>query len=227
MKIGILGTGMVGRTLAVKLVELGHSVMIGTRDPARTLAQTEPGRMGTLPFGDWQKVNNRVMLGAFAEAAYGELIINATHGDGSLDALKAAGEANLNGKILVDIANALDFSKGMPPTLFISNTDSLGELIQRTFPKAKVVKTLNTINAGVMVAPRQLLDGSHSIFVSGNDPAAKARVSDLLRSFGWVDIIDLGDITTARGTEMYMRLWLPLRGVLGTGIINIRVVRPE
>ena len=226
MNIGILGTGIVGRTLAIKLVELGHPVVIGTRDPDQTLAQAEPDRMGNPPFNTWLKQNNQVVLGTFTvAAAHGEVVVNATNGSGTLDALRAAGEANLDGKILIDISNPLDFSKGMPPSLFISNTDSLAEEIQRTFPTLKVVKTLNTMNALIMVNPRQLKDGSHSVFVSGDDPAAKEKVSELLRTFGWEDIIDLGDITSARGMEMYLPLWLRLWGALGTGQLNIKVVR--
>ncbi len=152
-------------------------------------------------------------------------MFNATNGMGSLEALKLAGESNLNGKILVDISNPLDFSKGMPPSLSVCNTDSLGEQIQRAFPAVKVVKTLNTVTASLMVNPRQLADGDHHVFVSGNDAGAKAQVTDLLKTwFGWKHVIDLGDITTARGTEMYLPLWLRLWGALGTGMLNIKVV---
>ena len=226
MNVGILGTGMVGRAIAARLVELGHSVMIGTRDPASTLARTETDRMGNVPFGDWLKQNAGVRLGAFAEAAaHGEIVVNATSGSASLAALEAAGAENLSGKIVVDIANPLDASQGMPPALSVSNTDSLGEQIQRAFPESKVVKTLNTVNASVMVYPQRLANGDHSVFVSGNDADAKATVTELLRSFGWQDIIDLGDITTARGAEMYLPLWLRLFGTFGTPFVSIRVVR--
>jgi 8-hydroxy-5-deazaflavin:NADPH oxidoreductase len=226
MNIGVLGTGIVGRTIAARLVELNHAVVLGTRDPEKTLAQTEPDRMGNPPLNFWLKQNPKVSLGSFAESAgHGGMVFNATNGNGTLDALNAAGEAQLGGKILVDISNPLDFSNGMPPTLFVSNTDSLAEQIQRAFPNVKVVKTLNTVTANLMVHPRQLQDGSHSVFVSGNDPDAKTRVSDLLRSFGWIDIIDLGNITTARGAEMYLPIWLSLWGALGTGMINVRVAR--
>jgi predicted dinucleotide-binding enzyme len=143
-----------------------------------------------------------------------------------LEALKAAGEANLKGKILMDIANPLDFSKGMPSSLSVSNTDSLGEQIQRAFPEVKVVKTLNTVNAYVMANPRQLADGDHHVFVSGNDAEAKAQVTDLLKNgFGWKQVIDLGDITSARGAEMYLLLWLRLFGALQTPMYNIKVVK--
>ena len=226
MKISVFGTGTVGRILAAKLVELKHEVMIGTRDPGKTLARTESDPMGNQPFSTWLDQNPEVKLGTLAEAAaYGALIVNATNGGGSMDALKTAGEKNLSGKILIDIANPLDFSKGMPPTLSICNNDSLGEQIQRAYPGLKVVKTLNTMGAHLMVNPRQLANGEHSVFVSGNDAEAKVTVSELLRNFGWVDIIDLGDITTARGTEMYMPIWIRLWGALQTPQFQLKVVR--
>jgi hypothetical protein len=226
MNIGILGTGVVGQTIAGKLAELGHAVMVGTRDAPQTMGRTEPGLYGQPPFSAWIKQNPAVQLGSYAEAArHGEVIINATSGTGSLDALRRAGDGNLAGKILVDIANPLDFSRGMPPSLTVSNTDSLGEQIQREFPQVKVVKTLNTVTASLMVNPVQLANGEHNLFLSGNDPAAKAQVADWMATwFGWKHILDLGDITTARGTEMYLPLWLRLWGALGTGMLNIRVV---
>jgi predicted dinucleotide-binding enzyme len=226
MNIGILGTGMVGQALAARLAELGHTLVVGTRHPAATLAKREAGPMGNPPFQAWLEQNPGVRLGSFAEAAaHGELVVNATNGSGSLAALQAAGEANLDGKVLVDVSNPLDGSRGMPPVLFVSNTDSLAEQIQAAYPRSRVVKTLNTVNARVMVYPRRLAEGRHSVFVSGNDPQAKDQVSGLLRSFGWEDIIDLGDITTARGPEMYLPLWLRLWGALGSGLINVQVVR--
>lgn len=227
MKIGILGTGVVGQTIAGKLAELGQDVMIGTRDVAKTLARTGPDRYGRPSFSDWAKQNPGVKAGSFAEAAsHGEIVINATNGIGSLEALHLAGETNLNGKILIDISNPLDYSTGMPPSLFVCNTDSLGEQIQRVYPGVKVVKTLNTLTASLMVNPRQLSDGEHHIFVSGNDAEAKAQVVSLLSKwFGWNHIIDLGDISTARGPEMYLPVWLRLWGALGTGVFNIRIVQ--
>ena len=226
MNIGILGTGMVGRAIAAKLVELGHDAVIGTRDVSALMARTEPDAMGNPPFSVWYQDNQQVKVGTLAEtAAHGEIIFNCTNGTGSLDALKEAGEANLNGKILIDIANPLDFSQGMPPSLFISNTDSLAEQIQQAFPDVKVVKTLNTLNAYLMVDPNQLDEGDHTVFLSGNDSGAKARVADLLKQFGWQDIIDLGDITTARGTEMLLPIWVRLMGALQTATFNFKVVR--
>jgi 8-hydroxy-5-deazaflavin:NADPH oxidoreductase len=153
------------------------------------------------------------------------MVVNATAGTVSLEALEMAGEDNLNGKILIDVSNPLDFSRGMPPTLWVSNTDSLGERIQRRFPEAKVVKTLHTMNAYVMVDPAQLVGADHTVFVSGDDAEAKAEVGELLRSFGWTDIIDLGDITTARGTEMLMPIWLRLFGALQKPVFNFKIVR--
>ena len=226
MNIGILGTGGVGQTIAGKLAELGHAVMIGTREAAQTMERTDHGAYGQPPFSAWIKQNPDVRLGSYAEAArHGEIIINATSGTGSLDALRQAGEGNLNGKVLIDIANPLDSSRGMPPSLTVSNTDSLGEQIQREFPQVKVVKTLNTVTASLMVNPGQLVNGEHHIFLSGNDPTAKALVNEWLATwFGWKYILDLGDITPARGTEMYLPLWLRLWSALGTGMLNVRVV---
>jgi predicted dinucleotide-binding enzyme len=226
MRFGILGTGVVGKTIAARLADLGHEVMVGTREPAETLSRTEPDRYGNPPFSAWQEEHPEVRLGTFAEAAaHGEMVVNATAGAVSLEALEQAGEDNLNGKIVIDVANPLDFSKGMPPTLSVSNTDSLGEQIQRRFPEAKVVKTLHTMNAYLMVDPAQLAATDHTVFVSGDDAEAKATVTELLRSFGWTDIIDLGDITTARGTEMLLPIWVRLFGVLQKPIFNFKIVR--
>jgi hypothetical protein len=226
MKIGVLGTGTVGRTIAAKLAELGHGVLIGTRDPAATLARTDSDMFGNPPFKVWREKHSSIELGTFAQAAaHGELVVNATQGAVAIDALKAAGDENLAGKILVDISNPLDFSKGMPPSLTVCNTDSLGEQIQRAFPQTKVVKTLNTMNAHLMVGPGQLADGGHTVFVSGNDAAAKQAVTKLLESFGWRDIFDLGDITTARGTEMILPIWVRVWGATKNPMFQFKLVR--
>jgi len=226
MRFGILGTGVVGKTIAARLGSMGHEVMVGTRDPEETMSRSEPDQYGNPPFGAWQQEHPKVRLGTFGEAAaHGEMVVNATAGAVSLEALEMASENNLNGKVLMDISNPLDFSRGMPPTLWVSNTDSLGERIQRRFPEAKVVKTLHTMNAYLMVDPTQLAEADHTVFVSGDDPEAKAKVTNLLRSFGWTDIIDLGDITTARGTEMVMPIWLRLFGALQKPIFNFKIVR--
>lgn len=226
MQLAILGTGTVGRTLAARFSELGHDVHLGTRDPVETLARTEPDGAGNPPLADWTAEHPAVTVGTFAEAARSaEVVVNATSGAGTLPALEQAGVAALAGKVLVDVANPLDFSAGFPPTLFVDNTDSLGEQVQRAFPDARVVKTLNTMNAALMVAPDSLGEDS-SVFVSGDDPAAKEVVSRLLRELGHTDVIDLGDITSARGTEMFLPLWLRIMSSLGTPSFNVKVVRP-
>lgn len=226
MRIAVLGTGVVGRTVAGALADLGHRVTVGTRDVPSTLARQEPDVMGNPPFAVWVADHPKVDLARFADAASAaELVVNATSGGASLAALGEAGADNLAGKVLVDIANPLDFSHGMPPTLLVKDTDSLAEQIQRAFPDARVVKTLNTMNARLMVAPKSLADGDHSVFLSGNDPAAKATVVGLLRELGWTDIIDLGDISTARGPEMTLPIWLRLMGALDKPVFNLKIVR--
>jgi predicted dinucleotide-binding enzyme len=226
MKIAVLGTGMVGRTIAGALAGLGHDVVIGTRDPQATLARAEPDMMGTAPFAQWHAENSEISLVPFADAAAdAELIVNATNGSGSLAALAAVGTGNLAGKVIMDIANPLDFSQGMPPSLNPVNTNSLGEEIQRAFPQSRVVKTLNTMNASVMVDPARVAGGDHSVFVSGDDTDAKAAVTEILKGFGHRDVIDLGDITSARGSEMLLPIWLRLWGALGTGVFNFKIAR--
>jgi predicted dinucleotide-binding enzyme len=216
MKIGILGTGVVGQTIGAKLVQLGHEVKMGARASGNGKAEK------------WVNDNGpRASQGTFADAAaFGEIVFNCTSGMASLEALKQAGTKNLDGKILIDVANPLDFSKGMPPTLSVCNTDSLGEQIQRAFPNVRVVKTLNTMNTNVMVNPGLVL-GESDVFVSGNDAAAKARVTEILEQwFGWRKVIDLGDITTARGVEMLLPIWLRLWGVFKTPNINFHIAHP-
>jgi 8-hydroxy-5-deazaflavin:NADPH oxidoreductase len=205
VRIGVLGTGVVGRTLAGKLRDLGHEVLIGSRSAGED----------AVPFAD--------------AATHGEIVLNCTAGTASLEALEAAGAENLAGKILLDVANPLDFSQGMPPpTLSVCNDDSLSEQIQRAFPEARVVKSLNTVNANVMVDPGAV-PGEHDMFMSGNDETAKAQVAELLQSLGWPAdrIVDLGDITAARGQEMYLPLWLRLMGAVGQPAFNILVARPS
>jgi predicted dinucleotide-binding enzyme len=206
MKIGVLGTGMVGRAIASRLAALGHDIMMGSRtanNPQATAWARDTGR--------------RAQAGTFADsAAFGEMVFNCTNGANALQALSAAGTDNLESKIVVDVANLL------PPQ--DRGTESLGEQIQKAFPLAKVVKTLNTINCELMVAPQKLA-ASHTVFLSGNDADAKRAVRALLESFGWQDILDLGDITTARATEAYLPLWLAAWKTLGTATFNIKVVR--
>ncbi len=215
MKIGVLGTGMVGKTLGSKLVALGHEVKMGSRSATHEGATAWAAEAGA-----------KASHGTFADAAaYGEVLLNCTSGTASLAALEAAGADNLRGKVLLDVSNPLDFSKGMPPSLSVCNTDSLGEQIQRAFPDAKVVKTLNTINCGVMVDPGRVAGGEHHVFVCGNDAGAKTQATELLQSFGWKHVLDLGDIAQARGTEAYLLLWVRLYGALGTPDFNLAIAR--
>ncbi len=225
MNIAVLGTGMVGQAVAARLFGLSHDVTVGTRDPEQTLGRTDPDAMGNPPFSAWAADHPQVRVATFADAAaQAEMVVNATNGAGALPALQQAGAEHLAGKVLIDISNPLDFSNGFPPTLFVKDTDSLGEQIQRTFPQARVVKTLNTMTAALMVHP-DLLGEDSSVFVSGDDAEAKSTVADLLKSLGHRDIIDLGDISTARGTEMMLPIWLRLMGALGTPAFNFKIAR--
>jgi len=216
MKLGVLGTGSVGQAIGGKLVALGHQVKMGSRSATNEKAAA------------WVKAaGGGASQGTFADAAaFGELVFNCTSGAGTLEAARAAGEANLRGKVLIDVSNSLDHSQGFPPILFTGNSDSLGEQLQRALPETKVVKSLNTVNANLMVNAGSLAGGEHDVFVSGNDAGAKARVSEILRDwFGWKHVVDLGDITTARGTESYVALWVRLYGALKTPQFNIKLVR--
>jgi hypothetical protein len=229
MKIAIIGTGTVGQTFASRLITLGHDVMIGTRNVSEKLASTARDGYDNPPFSEWYEQNKSVKLGTFAEsAAFGEIILNVTQGANSINALKQADAKNLKGKILVDIANPLDFSKGMPPGLIpdLSNTNSLGEEIQKTFPGTKVVKTLNTMWCGLMVNPVMVGGGDHTNFICGNDTDAKNKVKSLLIEFGWKseNILDLGDISSARGTEAVLPIWLRIWGATQNGAFNFKVV---
>ncbi|WP_327252877.1 NADPH-dependent F420 reductase [Streptomyces sp. NBC_01244] len=217
MRYAVLGTGIVGRTVAARLLSLGHEVVIGTRDPGATLERTE--------YAAWQQAHPAAGLARFAEAArLGETLVNATAGQVSVAALTEADAAHLDGKILIDIANPLDFSGGFPPGLDPVDSDSLGELIQRTFPGLRVVKTLNTMNCQVMVDPARV-PGDHTVFLSGEDAEAKKAVRELLYSFDWREhtVIDLGGIETARGTEMLLPVWLRLMGTLGHTDFNFHI----
>ena len=213
MKIGVLGTGATGITIATKLVNLGHDVMMGSREEAHPAAVM------------WAKdAGHNALYGSFMNAAdFGEIIFNCTLGNASLEALRSAGEQTLDGKILIDTSNPIDRS-GAVWTLTVCNTDSLGEQIQREFPNAKVVKTLNTVNANVMVDPNKLIEKT-DVFVSGNDIEAKATVVRILKEwFGWREVIDLGDIVTARSVEMYVLLWHDIRRAISSQRFNIKLV---
>ncbi|GAA1424869.1 NAD(P)-binding domain-containing protein [Streptomyces thermospinosisporus] len=227
MRYAVLGTGIVGRTIAARLAALGHQALIGTRDVQATLARTGPDPMGNPPFAEWHTAHPEVRPAPYAEAAsQAQAVVNATSGGASLAALTAAGADNLAGKVLIDVANPLDASAGMPPVLNPVNTDSLAEQIQRAFPEAKVVKTLNTMNCRIMVDPSRV-PGEHNAFVSGDDAAAKEQVTELLLSFGWPRsaVLDLGDITTARGAEMLLPMWLRLFGAFGHPDFNFHIAR--
>lgn len=223
MRIGILGSGTVGQTLGQRLAELGHDVTIGTRDPANLSGQ----RGGAPSLGAWlEATGGRGRVGTFAQAAaQGEVLVNAVQGLASLEALRLAGEENLGGKVLLDLANELDMSAGMPPRSLARDDRSLAEDLQAAFPALRVVKTLNTMSAHLMVSPASLAGGDHTVFLSGNDPDAKAQAADLLRSFGWTDLFDLGDLEGARGTEMLLPLWLRIWGQLGHVPFNFKIVR--
>jgi len=228
-KIAIMGTGSVGQAYASKFITLGYEVMLGTRNVPEKLADTAKNGYGNPSFSEWHSANKNVKLGTFEDAAlFGDLILNATMGAKSIAALKMADVKNLNGKILIDVANPLDFSKGLPPSLLpeLSNTNSLGEEIQKTFPDVRVVKTLNTMWNGLMVNPAMLNGGDHANFICGNSSEAKENVKEILKSFGWPEknILDLGDISSARGTEMYLPLWLRIFGATNNGAFNIKIV---
>lgn len=217
MKIGIIGTGVVGQTIGAKLAQKGHEVKMGSRTAANEKA------------GGWVKTAGaKASHGTFADAAaFGEVVFNCTKGEVSVDALKAAGAANLKGKVLVDVANPLDFSKGMPPVLTPSlcNTDSLGEEIQKAFPEAKVVKALNTMSCKLMVEPK-LVEGSHDIFICGNDAEAKATVKHILENdFGWPYVLDMGDISNSRATEMLLPIWIRLMMKFNSPNFNFKIVK--
>ncbi len=227
MKIGIFGTGMVGQILALALVSKGHTVMIGTRDVAKSLATTQPNGMGIPAFGVWHKDHQNIGVGTFAEvAAFGEVLLNATGGNVSIEVLHSVDAAHLNGKILMDLANDLDFSKGSPVTR-TSDTpgSSVGEQIQAAFPNVKVVKTLNTLSAFVMVDPKSVGGGDSTIFVNGNDAEAKKVVTGILEGLGWTDIMDLGDITSSRAVELLLPVWLKAWAVIGNTPFNFKIVR--
>jgi len=216
VRIGVLGTGAVGRAVAGRLAELGHEVTVGTRDPADTAGREE--------YAAWAGQHGDVRLGTFGEAAVGaDLVVNAAGGDVSLGILEQAGE-HLDGTVLLDISNPLDHSQGFPPRLFVKDDDSLAEMIQRAHPAARVVKTLNTMNNSIMVDPRSLGEPT-TVFVSGDDAEAKATVTGLLEELGHQDVIDLGALETARGAEMWLPLWIRIAMSLGGSDFNIRVVR--
>lgn len=215
-KIGVLGTGMVGQAIASRLVGKGYEVCMGSRSAENEKAVAFAEKYGVLASN-----------GTFADAARfaDEIVLNCTNGHASVTALQLAGAESLKGKIIIDVANPLDFTHGMPPKLLFCNEDSLGEQIQQHFPESKVVKSLNTMNCEIMLHPEGI-PGDHNVFVCGNDEDARGKVSSLLQEFGWKEenIVDLGDITAARGTEMILPLWLRLFSKIGTVEFNFHIV---
>jgi len=229
MKVVILGTGNVGQTLAEKLISLDHEVIMGTRNVEATLDRKSSDNSGELSFGEWHYKNEKVNLMTFKDAVgEGEIIINALHGAAVIPVIQSCNLSDFDNKILMDIANPLDFSQGYPPALLpgLHNTNSLGEEIQKALPKSKVVKTLNTMWCGVMVNPAMINRGAHQNYICGNDKGAKETVTDLLVSFGWSKeyIMDLGDITNARGTESILLIWMRIYGIRGSGVFNMKIV---
>ncbi len=213
MRIAIIGTGIVGRTLALGLKQVGHDVVVGTRNPRETAKREE-----------W--VGLDVPLRPLATVAGDAgLVVNATSGGASVSALGEVGSDHLAGKVVLDVANPLDFSQGFPPTLSVKDTDSLAEQIQRAFPEARVVKSLNTVTASVMVDPGSVGDGDTTMFVSGDDAQARQQVTALLGELGWQDVIELDGLHNARGQEMWLPMWVRLMGALGTAEFNLKVVR--
>ena len=221
MRIGVLGTGAVGQAIATRLVELGHDVTMGARDPANPTAAAwaadpgprEPATAGTARAGDFR---------AAADGA--ELVVNATAGTHSPAALAQADPAP--GTIVLDVSNALDHSVGFPPVLTVPPGDSVAERLQRAHPLTRVVKALNTMNGDVMVHP-ELVPGPHEVFVAGDDPAAKAAVTAVLRQVGWPAdaILDVGALTAARGLEAGVLFWVTLRMAVGHHHFNLHVAR--
>jgi 8-hydroxy-5-deazaflavin:NADPH oxidoreductase len=226
VKIGVLGTGGVGRALAGRLGGLGHDVVVGTRDPGATLARTEPDRQGTPPYAQWQEQNPGVRLVSLPEAgAHADVLVNATNGAASLDALTAADVGGREGLVVLDVANPLVLGPD-GPSLSVANTDSLAETLQRAFPNTRVVKSLNTMNSAVMVDPARV-PGDHVVFVAGDDAAAKETVTGLLGEFGWGAgrVVDLGNLTMARGLEMFVLMWWSIAQAEGTFDLNIGIFR--
>lgn len=211
-RIAVLGTGRVGTTLARAFARSGYEVIVGSRDPD-ALDEERRGQLG------------EVAVAAFSEAVAGaDVVVDALPGEHAVEVVSSLGDL-LDGVVVLDVANPLDTSRGMPPTLLVKDTDSLAEQIQRTCPRARVVKSLNTVNAAVMVDPGSVGDGDTTVFVAGDDPAARELVAGLLTELGWRDVLDLGDLTAARGIEMWLPLWVRLMQTLGTAQFNLRIVR--
>jgi 8-hydroxy-5-deazaflavin:NADPH oxidoreductase len=193
MNIGIIGSGQVGQTLAKDLAGLGHTTMIGTRDASK--------------LSEFTGANPAVKIGSNAEAAqFGEIVLLATHWEGTQNAITLADPKNLAGKVVVDITNPLDFSSGKPALALGWNT-SAGELVQSWLPDSHVVKALNIVTAAAMIHPKTHIGGDPDMFIAGNDAGAKKTVSSLLESVGW-GVVDMGDITASRYIEPLGMIWI-------------------
>lgn len=194
VKVGILGSGDVAKALAKGFIELGHDVRMGSRDPEK--------------LAEWvAAAGPKASVGTFADtAAFGDIIVIATLGAGTENALKMAGTGNFKGKVVIDTTNPLEFKPGQAPTLFVGTTDSLGEMVQRWLPEAKVVKAYNTVGNALMVNPH-LAGGPPDMFICGNDHDAKKIVSQICRHFGW-GVIDLGGIEASRYLEPMCLVWV-------------------
>jgi 8-hydroxy-5-deazaflavin:NADPH oxidoreductase len=226
MNISVAGTGVVGRTIAAGFTSKGHDVTIGTRDVDALMARTGIDAMGNPPFAQWKAEHPGIEVAVMADALVrGDLVVNATAGHASMEALSAGGPDALAGKIVIDTSNPIAHDSGWPPSLFVANTDSLGERLQAAFPDARLVKVWNTMTAALMCDPRRVADGDHTIPFCGNDPEAKAEVASLLEAFGWRDVLDLGDIAAARAMEAYLLIWLRGMTALDSAMFNTKFVR--
>lgn len=214
MRFGILGSGAVGQALATEFAAHGHDVKIGSRSPHKPELR------------EWlARVRGNASTGTFAESAgYGEIVVLATRGDAAVEAIRLAGPQNFDGKLLIDVTNPLDFSKGMPPGLFVGTTDSLGERVQRELPQAKVVKCFNIVNNQTMIHPR-MEEGLPDMIICGNDDAAKRQVAGLLREFGWGEPIDIGGMDGARWLEALVPLWVRVATKAGSWSVAFKVLR--
>jgi len=196
-RVGVLGSGDVGKRLAAGFRSRGHEVMIGSRDPAKPELREWLSGDGT-----------GVEAGTFEQAAaHGELLVLAVLGNAAEEAIAAAGPENFHGKIVIDTTNPLDFSKGFPPGLSISGKDSLGERVQRALPQAKVVKAFNTIGNPYFLDPH-FKEGEPTMLIAGDDAEAKHTVRDALADFGWSDVVDIGGIEGSRELEAICIAWV-------------------
>jgi hypothetical protein len=214
MKIGILGSAGVGQSLATGFAANGHDVVMGSRNA---------GKKELKEFAS--KAEGKIAVRTLADAAaHGELLVLCTLGAAAEGAIDLAGPRHFDGKVVIDVTNPLDFSKGMPPSLFVVGTDSLGERIQRKVPKAKVVKCFNTVNQDTMIHPR-MKEGLPDMVIAGDDDGAKKVVAGLLKEFGWAAPIDIGGIQEARWLEAFTALWVRVAMKVGSWSVAARFLR--